>query len=658
MTAVILFFFALFVFYLMAKPKKKKTKKVVNTLPMKTRKSLKETTDEEYIQHILNNVKVTITHTDSKGKVKDSSIIDVTGKSQKINHHIDKKKPEAPYWAHDYIKQHTDIDKASVEQKSFYKIFRDNFIKGEYLEIGKNVNYASVLLLELLNDYEKDKNIVRLESQLKLLAQNYPRVESAAINALIKKMEERGDDEEAERIKTEIDATTDGYDTSSDFWRLGRKYNVLLNLDNEQASLLDRITHPTNNFCDIEFCLIATVKLYVALIDELRKKYKEEGSSFKDVIEEAADIIVRKEHKYRKGSNDYKYFMKICADGIHTTTFHYCENAVRIKHGYNRKINTDTGYSNKDVNSILEEKYFSKVKELLPALSEQIEFPDQKSEIALNAVSTTRWKKQFEELTTVYDGNAKKFVESVINLGKLNKKNPSVENIFFDASKFISKSDRESAISLYLYYLHYDLKSASFNNKQLTKTIQKSLFQTNEQLHAFEKIVSDLIHDKDLKKALRAVPVLYEVKRKKIKLDSSFIKEARQQHSETVELLNEYLKDDFEDDNTSIKAVEINSEEVKMEIVKKNELEHVSPFVNELVLNNHQTDVIGLFVKSNFSLAVEDFETYSKTRGLFSNQLIESINETCYELLDDLLIEEEEGFYTINPNYFQRISAI
>ncbi|WP_158624841.1 tellurite resistance TerB C-terminal domain-containing protein [Gynurincola endophyticus] len=625
---------------------------------MRTRKSLKETTDEEYIQHILNNIKVTITHTDSKGKVKDSSIIDVTGKSQKINHHIDKKKPEAPYWAHDYIKQHTDIDKASVEQKSFYKIFRDKFIKGEYLEIGKNVNYASVLLLELLNDYEKDKNIVRLESQLKLLAQNYPRVESAAINALIKKMEERGDDEEAERIKTEIDATTDGYDTSSDFWRLGRKYNVLLNLDNEQASLLDRITHPTNNFCDIEFCLIATVKLYVALIDELRKKYKEEGSSFKDIIEEAADIIVRKEHKYRKGSNDYKYFMKICADGIHTTTFQYCENAVRIKHGYNRKINTDTGYSNKDVNSILEEKYFSKVKELLPALSEQIELPDQKSEVALNAVSTTRWKKQFEELTTVFDGNAKKFVESVINLGKLNKKNPSVENIFFEASKFISKSDRESAISLYLYYLHYDLKSASFNNKQLTKTIQKSLFQTNEQLHAFEKIVSDLIHDKDLKKALRTVPVLYEVKRKKIKLDSSFIKEARQQHSETVELLNEYLKDDFEDDNTSIKAVEINSEEVKMEIVKKNELEHASPFVNELVLNNHQTDVIGLFVKSNFSLAVEDFEIYSKTRGLFSNQLIESINETCYELLDDLLIEEEEGFYTINPNYFQRISAI
>jgi DNA-directed RNA polymerase subunit H (RpoH/RPB5) len=37
-------------------------------------------------------------------------------------------------------------------------------------------------------------------------------------------------------------------------------------------------------------------------------------------------------------------------------------------------------------------------------------------------------------------------------------------------------------------------------------------------------------------------------------------------------------------------------------------------------------------------------------------KLIESINETCYDLLDDVLIEEEDDYYTINTSYFKRIS--
>jgi hypothetical protein len=35
--------------------------------------------------------------------------------------------------------------------------------------------------------------------------------------------------------------------------------------------------------------------------------------------------------------------------------------------------------------------------------------------------------------------------------------------------------------------------------------------------------------------------------------------------------------------------------------------------------------------------------------------LIESINDTCYEFLDDILIEEEDDYYTIDTNYFQKI---
>jgi hypothetical protein len=47
--------------------------------------------------------------------------------------------------------------------------------------------------------------------------------------------------------------------------------------------------------------------------------------------------------------------------------------------------------------------------------------------------------------------------------------------------------DKESSIrTLYVYIYTTTLKSVTFDNKQLTKTIQKNLFKTNEQLHDFE----------------------------------------------------------------------------------------------------------------------------------------------------------------------------
>ena len=36
-----------------------------------------------------------------------------------------------------------------------------------------------------------------------------------------------------------------------------------------------------------------------------------------------------------------------------------------------------------------------------------------------------------------------------------------------------------------------------------------------------------------------------------------------------------------------------------------------------------------------------EVESFAKERGMFKNQVIESINDRCYEVLDDVLIEEE-----------------
>lgn len=244
----------------------------------------------------------------------------------------------------------------------------------------------------------------------------------------------------------------------------------------------------------------------------------------------------------------------------------------------------------------------------------------------------------------------------IIALGKLNRKNPSCENIFFEASKFMSKRHKPTALALYLHYLYHDLKSEKFDNKPLTKSIQKSLFNTNEQLHEFEIILSALIQDKNLERALEQLPAVYERKRKKIQLDSGSIKEVQALHADTVDLLNEYLKDELEDENSTIVAQEINAEEVNIQITPKHPVQETkSLYVAELVFTDMQLMTLAFFEKGNFSIGFEEMETFAKEKAVFKNQLIESINETCYELLDDVLIEGEEEFYTINIDYYKSI---
>jgi ribosomal protein L20A (L18A) len=428
-------------------------------------------------------------------------------------------------------------------------------------------------------------------------------------------------------------------------------------LNKAEVKLLNAIYNPSNNFFNIEYCGLEIIKLYIAVISALVNKYIEEETSIDEQFEAVSDIIARKQFRYRKGSQNYKFCIENSPNEFFSHIFKCCENEVRELYNHKRKLNTDNYCSNVEANTEFETKISSKVNDLISILISKVSKPDETTEIELYSQNTSRWKIKFEQLTINYNNNPQEFINSIISLGKLNKNNPSVENIFFEASKFIAKYNNESALFLYIHYLNHDLKSATFDNKQHTKTIQKSLFKTNDQLHDFEKIVSELIKDKDLEKALKQIPEIYKVKRKKIQLNRDSIKEVIEQHTETVELLNEYLKDDFEDENNSIKSQEISNEEIQIEIIQKSEEVHQSAFLSELTFTAIHTTALELFAKSNFSVSQSEFEIFAKSKGVFKNQLIESINDTCYEFLDDVLIEEEDDYYTINTNYFQRIST-
>ena len=658
MTAIIIIAIIIFIIYAASSKKKQTQQNTTYTNPNNKQKSEKEIRDE-LVQSLIKNIKVTVTTTSSTSNYKDDSIIDVTDQSYRINSNSNLKKYSSgvPYWAHHYVYSYSEINSASSEQKMFYAIFKNSFLNGEYFDLEGNTNYAFILLFDLLIEFDNHKDISKLESQLKILGQCYPKTKSYCVSFLIQKMEANGDSDGVSRLRAEDRYSYQNYNTDYDYWRLGSKYKTKLKLNDEEVKLLNKLWYPSNNFCSVEYCCVEILKLYITVIEELKASYIEEGTTIDAQFKAVADAIARKHFKYKNGSQNYKYCIETTNNEFYSHIFKHCENAVREYYGHKRKINTGTYYTTTEAKTEFETKIISKVSGLLPVLISKVSIPDEATDIELYSQNTNRWKIKFEELTASYNEKPKEFIDSIVALGKLNKKNPSIENIFFEASKFIAKYDKESSLSLYVHYLFHDLKSATFDNKQLTKTIQKSLFKTNEQLHDFEIIVSELIKDKDLEKALKNVSKVYEVKRKKIQLSKTSIQEVQQQHSGTVELLNEYLKDDFEDENNSIKSQEINNEEIKIEITQKSEETSHSAFVSNLTFSPIHISALELFSKSNFSIPQSELEIFAKSKGIFKNQLIESINETCYDFLDDVLIEEEDDYYTINTNYFQRISV-
>lgn len=606
--------------------------------------------DEKEIQNklisgIIQSLKKDEVSIDSPKNLSDESIIDITNEYYPIKEENIIEEVKVPYWEHKYIYYYSEILRASNEQKQFYSTFKNNFLNGKYLNLEGNTNYAFILLFDLLSEYENHKDIFKLENETNTLGKYYP-VTKSYCNSYFKQKAKNAN------ISTFRMENVYSYE---EYWKLGSKYMDKLKLKEEEIELLNNIYNPSNNFFNIEYCSLEIIKLYISLISELENKYLEEGTNLYTEFLTVAKLLTERHLNYEIGSENYFHYLNLAINEIHSNIFKHCENAVRQYYGHKRKLDVNI-YQKEDTEIIYETKIISKVKKLLPLLISKVAIPDEATEIELYKQNTNRWKVKFLELTTNYNENSDEFDDAIYSLVTLNENNPSIENIFFEASKFISKYNKESALTFYVCYLYCDLESTNFNNKQIPKSIKKILFNTNEQLHDFEKIVSELIKDKNLEKALKQIPEIYKIKRKKIQLNSDLIKEVQEQHSGTIELLNEYLKDDFEDENNTIKSQEINSEEIQIEITQKSEEVHQSSFISELTFTEIHTTTLELFAKSNFSIPQNELEVFAKSKGVFKNQLIESINDTCYEFLDDVLIEEEEDYYTINTNYFQRIS--
>lgn len=594
-------------------------------------------------------------HNNDQGNEDD--IIDVTGQSAVIVYDRDVSAvihypAGVPTWAHQYIYSTDELRTGTPDQVQFYQHFKKSFLSGTNLDLEGNTNYAFTLLFDLLKDYNAHKELPRLEKQIIRLISAYSKTRPQGLSSLSLVMEEQGDQKGIGRIREFQYAAVNDYGL-----KLGNKYRKKLNLSEREVDLLNRIWYPDNNFCNIEFCLTETVKLFLLMIAALDHRYRKEGTVVAVEFHMLADLVTHRKLGAGMNNYNYKYTILSALNNIYTLIFKYTENAVRDAYAHTRKLNVDVLDPDADILELYESKLISKLKLLFPVWINRIEQPDETTEIELFTRNTARWKVNFQLICDKFGKEAKQFYKQVLDLAKLNHQNPSVEMIYFEAAKFIARQDKIIALSLYIHHIHVDLNSSVFDNRSLNKTVQKNLFSTGEQLADFEHIVNELIRDKDLEKALTAVEKLYQPKRKKILLDPDAISQISEKHSGTVELLNRYLDDETEAEPVKMKSLIIPTDEVAIRITPIAQVRLGSLFQQTLLFSAIQLDVLELFRKGNLTIPVIELESFAKQHGAFKNQLIDRINEICYDLLDDILIEEEEENYIINENYYQNLLA-
>ncbi len=269
----------------------------------------------------------------------------------------------------------------------------------------------------------------------------------------------------------------------------------------------------------------------------------------------------------------------------------------------------------------------------LPPLTEDME-------IQLYARDALRWQRVLDKMTEEYrQGEEQQFYAEVIKIAALNESSEARQrNAYYKGYNFLAPKDKKLSLKLYVHYLHTGLKD--FKHKDIGKRNKQAFFDKDKE-RKFELICKKMRSNGDLDKALCSVDEMYAVKRRTIKLDETAIAEARNEHTDVVNILDRYLSDN----DVDLPATNDKTGKISQSTLPVIDFPKVS-----------DSELLQLFAENNLQLDMQDLSNFADQKGIFKNQLIDSINKKYYELLDDVLIEEGEGVYTIEKEYFRIVS--
>lgn len=594
-------------------------------------------------------------------ELEDDSIIDIKSQPLPINYAEQNETSvepglDVPQWAHCYIYSFSDLNRATAIQKEFYNHYKTLFLKGQYLDLGGNLNYIFILFYDLIEEYrQKHHDLNLLTRQFKKLEELCPKIRRYA-DIYLKSRIYNIDGTQREISIDDPKIITDPVKESYQSWDWKNVYIKKLNLNKEDAKYFDDIWISSNTFLSIEQCCAEVLKLYIASIKILKGVYAQKGTNVKEQFAIVCDLIARKQYRYHLNSPNYNYTITNGKHQLYMYILRFCENQVRILYNHKRKISLDSYYSHAEVKQSLDERITGHIAANMPALLENAACPSQGTEIELNASNTTRWKNYIQLTEENYKLKGKDiFHDELTALLNLNAKNPSLESIYYELSKFFSAFDKLSALKFYMQYANKNKLAKSQPLKSLPKTAYKQLFHDQSQREKFEAIVIALIDTSDITKAIDKIDSFYRPARKKIELNLAEIKQVENQHTETVGILNEYLKEEEEEPTNFKTTVDIETATPTNAIYQTSIASNASTALYKVSLSSTERGMLELFKTNDFTLQISVLEDFCKGKGLVKGALINNINESCFDILDDVLIEQDESELTINPTYYNQI---
>ena len=242
------------------------------------------------------------------------------------------------------------------------------------------------------------------------------------------------------------------------------------------------------------------------------------------------------------------------------------------------------------------------------------------------------WQSKYATLIESFDKqNIETFYNEVCKLGKRYKYPPNARNIYFQSYQFLAKQNSNYALLLYLQYLHVKTPSTNFRHKKVSEEYKKMLFRNKMQETRFQQLCDQLKENHNLPQAIEETKQFFRINRREINLDTQAIEDVGREHSQMAELLGKYLEDESE----IVDEIPVSS--------------------TILPDNTNESELFRLFEQNNFTLNKKEVDTFARNNGMFCDSLIQQINETYYETLDDVLIEDEEENYMLNKAYYESI---
>lgn len=602
----------------------------------------------------------------------DINIVDVTNQSYQLNKNIRlvKYPKSIPYWGYFDNLVYSNLEKASPQQINFYTIFKESFLKNQYYNLDySGKNYVQILVFDFIREYHADKDIQKLNQHFVVIKKLYE-VATSICNFFLKEILIKIGDEK--RLANHLKAIRLDYDFKSlndEEWALGYRYQIKLDLSDAEVEHLNHLDFQENSFNTIEPCLVEILKLYLKTLYALNKSFEQDNTTIDIAFKIVADLIARKNFRFRNGSRNYFKSVESSYEDFAHHILKSCENEVRKKYTIKPKLIKGSALFHIDAKKAFDTIIEQKLTACIQPFIQDIQAISATYEVELNTINPTRWKITFEALKNSFNGDITTFSEGIQRLISINPNNPSIENLYLEASKCIVTHNKELALAFYIKYIDQNRKTDLHKLKAFPKTFNKILFSDKKQQEQFEAIVESYSADKNLENALQQIPKIYAIVRKKIKIDTETVKDVQKAHAETVELLEEYLKDDLEEfiqppiittpvkEKSTAKAAKVAKVDKSEKVEKPNTL-ILAKYIATLHFNEIDLKLLDLLEKNNFSMLQSDIEQFAKSNGVFKNQLIEHINDICFDAIDDVLIEEDDEKYTINKHYFSKITAL